>query len=69
MITTMDLYRWSGKILKTKSQAEELAKQYNKTDSMANYYMGLVQVADAQLSLIDRLIRESEFNDEKEVEK
>lgn len=63
MISTMDLFRWHQKIEETKAEAEELAQEYALTQAMADYYMHLVHVADAQLSLVERLIRESEIDD------
>lgn len=63
MIATEQLYDWKNDIEATKKTAQMGADSYRKVKPMFTYYLHLVQVADAQLSLVQRLIRQSEQND------
>ena len=64
MITTKGLLQWRYVIANTKSNAEELVKMHE--GKMAQYYEHLVDVAEVQLSLIDRLIKQSDAIDKME---
>lgn len=67
MITTKELLEWHEIVLKTKEQAEELADNYvERNKEIVGYYRHLAKVADAQLSLIERLIEQS-IENEKEL--
>ena len=63
MVTTEQLYDWKYDIEETKKTAQTGVESYRKVKPMLTYYLHLVQVADAQLSLVQRLIRQSEHND------
>lgn len=63
MITHKELCKWDTEVLLTKTKAEVLAQQFSHSENMAKYYMHLVQVADAQHSIMQRLIRQSAANE------
>lgn len=63
MITTKELCKWHEIVLKTKEQAEELADNYAEKQEEIGYYGHLARVADAQLSIIERLIEQSIENE------
>lgn len=59
MITTAQLREWQKKIKCTLDKSLACAKTYPAKSKMRQYYVHLAQTADAQLSLIERLIRQS----------
>lgn len=65
MITTKELYEWREKVIKTKEKAEELADKYEQEG--IGYYEHLAKVADAQLSIIERLIEQSRANEKEQI--
>ena len=64
MITTKELKMWKRKIVYIKSDSKKKSKEQG-VGVLAYYFIYLVEVSDAQLSLIERLIMQSEENDKK----
>jgi len=63
MITTQQLYEWRYAIENTQKQAANLADKNVGAESAHLYYTHIADTANAQLSLVQRLIRQSEQND------
>lgn len=63
MITTEELEVWKSNITGTMTQVLTNAKQSRGAEKA--YFRNIAKVADAQLSLIERLIMQSEENDKK----
>ena len=67
MITTKELCEWKKEVENTKQQALQQAKAYIHNEGMRLYYVNLTQVADAQLALVQRMIRQSEANEKEQI--
>ncbi len=66
MITTKQLCEWEQRIKTAHYFAETGIKKYGTIPTLRNYYVHLARTADAQLSIVQRLIRQSkEQEDEK----
>lgn len=63
MITTQQLYEWRSAIQNTKNRASDLAEKNVGRESTHLYYTHIAETADAQFSLVQRLVRQSEQND------
>ena len=64
MISTKELKAWKRKIAYIKSDSKKKSKEQG-VGVLSYYFVHLVEVSDAQLSLIERLIWQSEENDKK----
>ena len=63
MITTKELYEWKETIKSNNEQAKQQLNAYKNDEGMRNYYLALIRVTEAQLSMLYRMIRQSEEND------
>ena len=59
MITTQQLSKWRADIICTLENAAKLADHWKENAVLHAYYSHVLQTADAQLALIQRLIIES----------
>lgn len=64
MITTEELEVWKSKITGTMTQA--LTSEKQSRGAGKEYFRNIAEVADAQLSIVQRLIVQSKNNDELE---
>ena len=63
MITTEQLREWQKIIEDKKWQAQQQARAYANDTGMRQYYINLIQVAEAQHSMVRRMIAQSEENE------
>lgn len=64
MITTEDLRDWEAEIEHTQKRALALAKKHKDNKDMRKFYTHVAQTAEVQLSVVHRLIRQSEAQEE-----
>ena len=64
MITTKQLKCWKQRIIEKKSSAEEVALANPSNDAISTYYMHLAEECSAHLAIVNRIIEESELQDE-----
>jgi len=62
MITTKELYDWSREIERALATARAEMKK-NRLPQLRNYYEHIATCADAQLCIVQRLIRQSNKNE------
>lgn len=63
MIRNIDLFRWHLKVEEIVNNAREKAEKYADNEELSKYFMHIVTVGEAQLDLLDRLIRECAENE------
>jgi len=64
MITTKELNKWEQRARENMLVAMTGIDKYKYVPTMRDYYEHLAQTADAQISILQRLIRQSEANNE-----
>lgn len=64
MITTQELTDWYNTVAKTKASAERYANDNKYNEKLSAYYTNMAEVSSIQLAILDRLIAQSEKNNE-----
>lgn len=68
-MTWYRLMIWKREVEKTKRDAIEKAEQYHNSPKLSEYYVHIAEVADHQLSLLERLVQEALDEEELKREK
>lgn len=58
-MTWYRLMIWKREVEKTKREGLEKANQYSNNEKLSEYYLHIAEVADHQLSLLERLLQEA----------